>query len=302
MTITKKIAVTRQSPFASDVVLTASLSPGDLRKLQRLAKSGSMQRLRPGIFVAAGLTPKEIELYIRQNWQRIAGTVAPGGVVSHISAMTKGIQDDNTVTISHPTINGKKIALPGLMIVLLRGPGPLPFDLPLGDTGLHWASRTRFLLENIGKSAPRRTGREKVERFLVNVLNSGGEKALNDIRDQAATLAIAMGMQKESETLRSVIGALLGTHSRGELQTRDGQLIVQGTPVDSERTTRFEILAAYLRTAILPNIPNTVPAGVSRHNFAFIESYFSNYVEGTKFDIEEARDIVMENKLVASRP
>jgi hypothetical protein len=302
MATIQNVAVSRQAHFSSNVVLSASLSAADTRKLQRLAKAGQMMRLRPGIYVASGLTQEEIELYVQQNWQRIAGTVVPGGVVSHISAMTKGLQDDHTVTISHPTINGKKVSLPGLTIVLLRGPGPLPFDLSLSDTGLHWAGRTRFLLENIGKAAPRRAGREGVERFLVNVLNSGGERALNEIRDQAATLALPLGMQKEVETLRSLIGALLGTHARGELRTRDGQHVGQGTPIDSERMARFEVLAAYLRRAVLPSIPNAVPVGVPRHHFAFIESYFSNYVEGTKFDIDEAREIVLHNKLVAGRP
>lgn len=302
MPSTQNIAVSRQSHFPSDIVLSATLSPADVRKLQRLAKADQMQRLRPGIYITAGLSPEETAFHVQRNWQRISGAVAPGGVVSHVSAMTKGIQDDTNVTISHPTIHGKKVSLPGLTIVLLRGPGPLPFDMPLGDTGLHWAGRARFLLENIGKAAPRRAGREEVERFLITVLNSGGERALNDIRDQAATLAPPLGMQKEELALRALIGALLGTHNRGELRTRDGQLVVQGTPVDGERMARFEVLAAYLRSAVLPSISNKVPAGVARHNFAFVESYFSNYVEGTKFDIHEARDIVLHNKLVASRP
>ncbi len=52
----------------------------------------------------------------------------------------------------------------------------------------------------------------------------------------------------------------------------------------------------------LPRIPSRASAGLARHHFAFIESYFSNYVEGTKFDIAQARDIVMNNQLVPSRP
>lgn len=296
------IVPARQTHFANDIVLSASLSAAEVRKLQRMVKANQMQRLRPGIYITAGLSEAEISLQVQRNWQRIAGTVAPGGVVSYISAMTKGIQDDNNITISHPTIHGKKIILPGLTIVLLRGPGPLAFDMPLGNTGLHWASRARFVLENIGKSAPRRAGRDIVERFLITVLNSGGERVLNDIRDHAASIAPALGMQKEEVTLRSLIGALLGTHDRGELRTRDGQLMVKGTPVDEDRMARFETLAAHLRGAALPSFTNTVPAGLARHNFAFIESYFSNYVEGTKFDIHEACDIVLRNQPLSSRP
>ena len=35
--------------------------------------------------------------------------------------------------------------------------------------------------------------------------------------------------------------------------------------------------------------------------FAFFESYFSNYIEGTKFEIEEAIDIVYKNQFIPNR-
>jgi hypothetical protein len=109
-------------------------------------------------------------------------------------------------------------------------------------------------------------------------------------------------MQEQLETLRAMIGALLGTHEKGELKTRDGLLVSKGKSVDRERLERFGLLAAYLRTAALPRIEETVALGVARHNRAFFESYFSNYVEGTKFSIEDARDIVMHQKVMATRP
>lgn len=78
--------------------------------------------------------------------------------------------------------------------------------------------------------------------------------------------------------------------------------MAKGTPVDKERIIRFEVLASHLRGMPLPHIPNVLKGGPPRHHFAFVESYFSNYVEGTKFDIEEARAIVMHNKVVETRP
>lgn len=226
----------------------------------------------------------------------------PGGVVSHVSAMTSGVQQNGILTLSHPSQYRKTIELPGLRLILLRGPGPLAGDLALSNSGLYWASRTRQLLENLGRKAPTKAGRDAVEQNLIGILNASGERTLNQIRDEAAALSEPLGRQAEENVLRSLIGALLGTHERGELHTKDGQLLAQGKPVDKERIYRFETLAAYLRSAVLPSIENKVAAGVPRHNCAFIESYFSNYVEGTKFDIEEARDIVMQNKIVESRP
>jgi hypothetical protein len=44
---------------------------------------------------------------------------------------------------------------------------------------------------------------------------------------------------------------------------------------------------------------NTTPT--SFRNFAFFESYFSNYIEGTVFEIDEAKQIIQTNKPIPSR-
>ncbi len=296
---TSNLATTRHVP---DVVVAAGLSNTELRRVQRLVKAGSYERLHKGVYAVKGASKEDQASTVRKGWQRIAGAIVPGGVVSHISAITSGIQADGTVTLTHPTNFGKTVRLPGLQLVLLRGPGPLAGDLPLGNTGLHWAGRTRQFLENLGRASKNKVGREVVEQRLVVLLGSSGEKALNDVRDQAATLAISLGMQDNESTLRTLIGALLGTHQRGQLRTLDGKMMAQGTPIDQARMERFEVLAAYLRTTPLPEIPNQVKIGRARHHWAFIESYFSNFVEGTRFDVDEARAIVLENKLIEARP
>ena len=133
------------------------------------------------------------------------------------------------------------------------------------------------------------------------MLNASGEKALNDIRDQASAVAPALGAEKALEELRHIIGALLGTHAKGELRTREGLAVIQGSPINQERSYQFEALAARLRAEPLPRLESTL-TGVERQHFAFIESYFSNYVEGTKLDIEQARNIVMNDVIVSTRP
>src|SRR5665647_2271730 len=224
----KNIATTRQP---DDILFASAVSVANARRLQRLAKDGKLVRLVKGIYVPVA-TPEETASLIRRNWQRVAAALVPGAVVSHISALTKGLNTDGAVTLSHPTIFNKSIKLPGVTLVLLKGPGQLPGDLPLGNTGLFWASRARAILENLGKKAPRRLGREAVEQHLVDILNASGEKALNDVRDRAAEIAFALEAEQELATLARLIGALLGTRSRNELKTRDGQLVANGTPVD----------------------------------------------------------------------
>ena len=65
---------------------------------------------------------------------------------------------------------------------------------------------------------------------------------------------------------------------------------------------RFEILAARLRAEPLPQRAAVATNEPARSYFAFLEAYFSNYVEGTEFAIEEAREIALEGRIVENRP
>lgn len=284
-----------------DVIFMSDLSPSEQRKVQRAATVGKLTKVLKGVYVSSEGGPDEVARRVRGQWTAIGGVLAPGGVVSHISAL-HGMPQDRVWTISHPTLTRRRVEIPGVTFDLVEGPGPLPGDMPLAQSGLHWASQPRMLLENLGHKAARRAGQEEVEAWLIKHLNASGEQFLNEVRDKAVSLAERLGMQTQLESLRGLIGELLGTHEKGELKTHDGVLIARGKSVDRERMERFEYLAGYLRTAALPRIEESVPAGVPRQNRAFVESYFSNYVEGTKFPIEDARDIVMHQKVMTTRP
>jgi hypothetical protein len=299
VTFVKKTAIPKSAP--QDIIFLSRLTAAARRKVQRRAAAGELTRVYKGVYVNNEGGHAEIERRVRAQWVDIGGVLIPGGVVSHISAF-HGQPQDHVWTVSHPSLVRKKLELPGLVFQLVEGPGPLPGDMPLSQSGLHWASQPRMLLENLGRKAPRRVGQEDVEAWLIKQLNAAGEKFLNELRDKAASLAEPLAMQEQLETLRSMIGELLGTHEKGELKTQDGILVSKGKSVDRGRIECFNLLAGYLRTAALPRIEDGVPVGVARHNRAFIESYFSNYVEGTKFPIEEARDIVMNQKVVSTRP
>ncbi len=293
------IAASRQP--AEEITFVSRLTPAEARHVQRLAKEGKLQRLRRGVYVPAG-TPDEVAALVRRNWQSLAGDIAPNAVVSHASAAYGGLTPDGMITLTHPTIFNVGHKLPGVTISLYRGSGPLPADMKLGNTGLFWASRPRWLLENLGAVSRIRLGTEEVEKRLVEILNASGEAKLNEIRDQASAIAEALGAGRRAETLARIIGALLGTRASGHLRTRDGKLAAAGIPVDQERRDRFELLAGRLRTTSLPSITDVASSGVARVNFAFVEAYFSNYVEGTKFPIEQAESIALRNQIVADRP
>ena len=288
------------TPPATELIFAIDLPQAETRALQRQVAKDSLVRVCKGVY-APKLADNELAALVRRHWQRVAGMLVPGGVVSHVSAMRGGVLPTGELTLSHPTLFNKKVPLPGLLVRIVHGPGPLPGDLAIGTSGLFYASRPRFLLENIGRQGDLRASKADVESLLVAVLNASGEKALNEIRDQAAALAQALGAEKALAELRTMLGALLGTYAKGELRTKEGLAVATGAPIDSERMYRFEALASHLRTQPMPRIESTV-SGLARQHFAFVESYFSNYVEGTKFNIEQARDIVMNNAVVVNRP
>jgi hypothetical protein len=238
------MSLSRLPSALTDELLFASGMPrAQARKLQRQAEAGTLRRVAKGVY-APPVPDDELASLVRRNWQKVVGILIPGAVVSHKSAMNGGPSPEGDIIVSHPTAYNKKVVLPGLQIRVVHGPGPLPGDLPMGNTGVHYAARARFLLENIGRKGELRVPRDELEEFLVHVLNASGEKALNEIRDSAAALAHTLAADKALEQLRSIIGALLGTHAKGELKTWAGQAVASGAPVDAERIARFDVLAA----------------------------------------------------------
>ena len=295
-----EIAASRQD----EVAITRGAPDAEARAVQRRAKEGELTPVAEGIYLREK-DPAAQSAVVRRNWGRILGAFAPGGVVSYRSAHVGGITSDNAVFISHPTRYNKKIELPGLMVYLVKGPTALPGDMPIGGDGLHFASRPRQLLENLSQSRgtrPRAAGEEAVEQTLIQIMNASGEAELNRIRDAARDLAKPLGLEKHFKKLDGLIGALLATHADGKLKTKEGKLVTKGAPVDQGRMERFEILASRLRTEALPRRAAIATEEPARSNFAFLESYFSNYVEGTEFAIEEAQQIALEGRIIENRP
>ena len=312
------------SPYAGEDVLMPRHS-ADLRALQRAAKQGRVTRIAKGLYINAVDDPTvmtegpgSVAMMVQRHWQSIAGYLYPGAVVSHRSALEGGLirdpQNNCELILTVQRVSARVRRLPGLSLVLLPGPGPLPGDFALGAKGLYWSSRARMLLENMTRLAKgrRSTGPTGVEEKLIEILNAAGEDGLNRLRDDARALAPVLSTALLStpdgapdprfEVFNQLISTLLGTFAKGQLTTRRGVLLAKGTPADGERLDRFDLLAQHLRAAILPDYQSRLVTAVTRTHAAFLESYFSNYVEGTRFSIEQAEEIALRNRIVHSRP
>lgn len=230
-------------PRQDEVLITrGTASDAEARAIQRQAKAGAVVRVAEGIYLRER-TPEAQAAVVRRNWSRILSALVPGAVVSYRSAHIGGLAQDGVVFLSHPTNFNRSIKLPGFRAVLVKGPGPLSGDMPLGNDKIYFASRPRQLLENLtpergprGKSA----GAKAVEGRLVAILHASGETELNRIRAAARELAPDLGLEQEFLKLDGLIGALLATRAEGTLKTKEGRFIAKGIPVDVERMTRFD--------------------------------------------------------------
>jgi len=142
---------------------------------------------------------------------------------------------------------------------------------------------------------------EAIEAALDRVLMVGGERRLNQLRDHARDVAERLGYNSQFKRLDTLIGALLGTQAAKHLTARQALARAAGRPYDPHRLEIFEALFTELNRSSLPELPDPASSGAARENFAFFEAYFSNYIEGTTFTVEEAEDIVFHGQIVENR-
>jgi len=93
------------------------------------------------------------------------------------------------------------------------------------------------------------------------------------------------------------------TQSRGAIRKAMGRVAVEERLIsiyESRGPEALNRIREEARTIASSLEPTTT--GSARFNFAFLESYFSNFIEGTEFDLSEARRIVLEGKIIDQRP
>ncbi|HUF35047.1 MAG TPA: Fic family protein [Gemmatimonadales bacterium] len=245
----------------------------------------------------------EPEAIVRRNLWPAISLLAPGTVIGYRTALEMAPAADGAVFLTGTTRKGQ-LELPGITLRLIPGPGPLEGDQPLFN--LHIASRPRALLEVLKPSRARATvarglPRARVEEELERELRIVGEERLNRIRDQARAIAPVLDAEREFAVLDGIIGALLGTKP-GRLSAPAAVARAAGEPYDAGRLDRFQVLHAALVRWIPRPRPDALTDDSEFANVAFFDAYFSNFIEGTRFDVAEARGIALEGKIPAARP
>ena len=141
----------------------------------------------------------------------------------------------------------------------------------------------------------------EVEEKLEQIVRINGEDELNRVRDRAREISVKLDMEKEFLVLESIIGALLSTRESDILSSPLAAARAFGFPYDPGRLELFEELFRALQTKEFRSRPDKNLSVQSFRNVAFFESYFSNYIEGTEFEIEEAMQIIESNQPLPAR-
>lgn len=282
-------------------IVMGSSNKSDSVRITAMQKEGTLRKIAPKVYTTN--MDEEPEVIIKRNLFYVLGQLYPHAVISHRSAYELKPTESGDIYLTYSYT--KNVKLPGIIVHLMQGPMGTEHDMPFIEN-LYISSAERRALENLQKGRARSNvskckPRAYIEETLERMLQVNGEAGLNAFRDKARSIAAELGMNEEFETLHTIIGALLATKPTGILSSANAIARAQGAPFDEERVKLFSILFEALHNEQFPYVDEPNAMNSAFRNFAFFESYFSNYIEGTEFEIEDAWKIVETGQPMPAR-
>jgi len=273
----------------------------EAKQLSRAVGKGELKRIRQGVYTDAAW--EDIPKLLQNKWYQIVEYLYPSAVVSHATAVSL-LPENKVIYITAPVKIRKKVQISDLLTIEVL-PGDVEHLKEPFQPNSFRSSPTRYLLENLQIShkdvaAPKSLGKNWVEQELCRLLERYGESEVNRIRDEARAHCSVLNMKKEFKSLEGLIGAILSTQPAKSLSSQRAIAIAIKEPFDPNRIQIFQNLAGYLLQCDLVSRPYKYNSS-SWRNLSFFESYFSNYIEGTEFEIEEAEQIVFEKNEISNR-
>lgn len=272
----------------------------EAKRISRAVSNHQLRKIAPKLYTSNfDDTPENIVL---NHWLSILSHLFPSAIVSHKSAFD-GRPKNGEIILTYT--NQRTVTLPGLTVRLFKGPKALKSDMPFSK--LFLSSIARSFLENlqpsrVHKESSKTISIEEIESKLDNLAQSRGEEYLNQLRDQAKQIAEPLGLSQEYKKLSTLISSLSGSHNIESLRTKSGISRSLHQPYDTNRFDLFLDLASFLREDLYQPISVNYKSNQSYRILSFWEAYFSNYIEGTTFQVEEAEEIIFHGKLVEDRP
>lgn len=281
----------------SDLLLAKNQQ--ESKRLHREAAQGKCRRIAKAAYTTDMHSP--LPAIIQHHWMSLVTHMLPGAILSHRTAIELKPYNNSVYVTGRRRQN---IHLPGLTIRSVEGNMELGTEPLIPD--LKRSNHARRCLENLLPSRERQgskrtLGSIAVEEELAKAMNQLGEDYVKALRQQAHPIAKALGFTAAYDQMDALIGTLLSTRAdTGMLRTPFGKAVAKREPYDQQRITLLETLSLYLRQCNFVTRPLPYQISLWRHQ-SFFESYFSNFIEGTEFEIDEAEHIVFEGQDTSER-
>jgi hypothetical protein len=266
--------------------------------VSREIKAGRLRKLASRLYTRNLKEPPE-KIVQRNLWPLVAAYL-PNALIADRTALENRPAADGSVFLIAD--HKRNIVMPGVTLRPRKGAPPLESDRPFIG-GLRIASPARAFLENMRPSRARegvaRTlANREIEERLDEMLRQGGEAAIQRLRDNAREIADQLGLPEEFQRLDALIGTLLGTRNAA-VESPVAIARAAGLPYDPQRLDLFQRLFTELaRTAPITRLARPTDGSA----LPFFEAYFSNFIEGTEFAVDEAADIVFNGHIPKARP
>jgi hypothetical protein len=271
------------------------------KQISKLEKGGKIRKIAPRIYSSNLTDPGEN--IIRRNLFLVLGKLYPGAILSHRSAFEFQPTEEGHIFLTYTYT--KKVNLSGITLRFLEGHKPIKGDNAISGE-LYVSQKARAFLENLQPSkntsgSSKSLNLSQLEDKLEQIIRVNGEDEINNLRDRGKEIAGELKMEKEFGRLNKIISALLSSNSPKILSSPIAVARAFGFPYDPGRMKLFENIFRELKSREFKNRPDRNRSDESFSNFAFFESYFSNYIEGTVFEVYEAKKIIETNKPLPAR-
>ncbi|MCY4324713.1 MAG: Fic family protein [Betaproteobacteria bacterium] len=267
-------------------------------RIYRNSKSGRLRRIAAGLYTSIIDEPAEA-LVQKYLWQIVA-TCFPQALICDRTALENAPAADGSVCLSAAT--NRQIILPGDIVLRCRkGAAAQDNDLPFIG-GLRMAATARACLENMTPTRSRagRLGRtltrDQMRNWLAGFIARRGRTQTQGLLAEAQAIAEQLALTDQARQLTQLIEPMIA-----DAATR--QVPAAGTmamPADAHRVLLFAKLYRQLRNQA-PPARKAAAGDQSERNRAFFEAYFSNFIEGTEFSVQQAAAITFDNRIPAGR-
>ncbi len=265
------------------------LSNAEIADAVRYAVStDKVRKLGPRLYTKNMNT--ELSEVVRRNIWPIVKLYFPGATLADRTALEKTLSPNGNVWVISDV--KRVVELPGHVITSRKAKATGELT-PFMD-GLNVPDLTTALISNARRtrSGPK-TGesatllRGELEQHMARLLDhSYGKDELEKIKDEASD-------RSDGAEIAAIAKALLGGDSTG-LTSNLAKARARNRAYDEIRVEMFEQMTQYLLEES-PPLPIEVNEDQDQELRAFYESYFSNYIEGTRFNVGEAEQVVFSN-------